>query len=323
MPVWWSTLRGLCSKVGMGDMSNRFSIVIPVYNNEKNLPITVPFIMERLYMFVGYDVEVIMVCDGSPDASYAVMKQMKREYPDVLRIVRFTRNFGQGAATRCGIDLATGDVIGVISCDLQDPFELFVEMLKEYEKGADLVIGRRVKRNDGTSDLWSKAFHRTVHKYIDKRYPAGGFDFYVMSRRVAEDFKLIDAPNGSTQLALLWLGYDYVEVPYERQHREVGTSGWNASKKIMAAMGFFATYSPILTRMWLFAGMLVLLIALALLIASCCLGFQSQLVSSLYQFLTLCGIGLLFFAVALLGEYSWRGYWQSLDRPRYIIAEQE
>lgn len=120
-------------------MKSLFSVVIPIYGNEKNLPITVPYIIEHLELFENYRVEVIMVNDGSPDNSWEVMKKYQSEYPDLIKIASLSRNFGQMACIHAGMDLAKGDVIGVISADMQEPFELFADMLKEWEKDIKLL----------------------------------------------------------------------------------------------------------------------------------------------------------------------------------------
>ena len=120
-------------------MKKMFSIVLPIYGNEKNLPITIPYIIGHLDLFKNYDVEIIMVDDGSPDNSWNIMKEFQKKFPDLIRIARLTRNFGQGAAQRCGVELARGDVMGILTADMQDPFELFVDMLAEWENGYKFV----------------------------------------------------------------------------------------------------------------------------------------------------------------------------------------
>lgn len=137
-------------------MKSLFSVVIPIYGNEKNLPITVPYIIEHLELFENYRVEVIMVNDGSPDNSWEVMKKYQSEYPDLIKIASLSRNFGQMACIHAGMDLAKGDVIGVISADMQEPFELFADMLKEWEKGYKIVAGVRSGRDE-------KGIYATVH----------------------------------------------------------------------------------------------------------------------------------------------------------------
>ena len=130
-------------------MKKLFSIVIPIYKNELNLPITIPEIINAIpTLFADYRVELILVNDGSPDNSYSVMQKYQKEYPDIIRISSFTRNFGQSAAIYHGLSMAKGDVMGVISADLQDPFELFADMLKKWEEGSQLVCAVREDRNE-------------------------------------------------------------------------------------------------------------------------------------------------------------------------------
>ena len=86
-------------------MKKKFSIVIPIYKNEKNLPITIPYIIEKLPLFSDYDVEIVMVNDGSPDNSYEVMKEFQKEYPNLIKIGTLSRNFGQLECTHAGIQV--------------------------------------------------------------------------------------------------------------------------------------------------------------------------------------------------------------------------
>lgn len=306
------------------DMPKKFSIVIPVYKNEQNLPITIPYIMERLDLFPDYEVELIMVCDGSPDNSYAIMERYQRQYPEKLKIACFTRNFGQGAAVHCGLDMAAGDVIGVIACDLQDPFELFADMLAEWEKGYKLVIASRKERGDkGLSALGSKCFNRLVHRWVNPRFPAGGFDFFLVDREVAEAFCRIDVPNASMQMHLLWLGYEYKEIPYVRQARKVGSSSWNFGKKINAALGLFVSSSVVMLRA---LGVLGVLLTMAGGIGSL-VGVIFLLRGASFPALTaLLSVGGLFTGVLLIalwvfGEYMWRTFDLVKERPRYVIAK--
>lgn len=171
-------------------MKKIFSIVIPIYKNELNLPVTIPYIMERISdLFEKYQVELILVNDGSPDNSWEIMKGYQKEYPETIRIASLTRNFGQIMAIHCGVSLAKGAAIGVISADLQDPFELFADMLKEWESGAELVCGIRQDRKEkGLSVLSSRITHRLIHKFVTDKYSEGGFDFFLMDRRVADHY---------------------------------------------------------------------------------------------------------------------------------------
>ena len=226
-------------------MKKLFSIIIPVYKNEKNLPITVPYILEQIpTLFPQYDIELVLVNDGSPDRSWELMKDFQKQYPETIRIASLIHNFGQGNATACGIRLAKGDAVGVISADLQDPFELFADMLAELERGHDLVCGIREGREEkGIGVLFSWITHRLIRRFINNQYPAGGFDFYVMNRAAAERFLQVQEKNGSMQLSLLWISGSVKFIPYVRRERAAGTSGWTFSKKIKYFIDTFVSNS--------------------------------------------------------------------------------
>ncbi len=302
----------------------KFSIVIPVYNNEANIADTILYLVSHLHLFSGYTAEIIMVCDGSKDRSYGIMEQFQEQYPDILRIACFTRNFGQGAAVRCGMEMADGDVIGVISCDLQDPPELFVEMLKKWEEGYPLVIAAREGREDGfVSAVCSGIFYMLVRKIVNADYPKGGFDMYLLDRCVARQFCQIDAPNGSTQMLLLWMGYDHCCLPYQRSRREKGKSGWSYRRKIDAAIGLFVTYSIKPVR-WMEAAGAGMVLA-RLLGTVCCIVFSMITGSILWPGILLSGScffsGMILGAAGIVGEYVWRDFELAKRRPRYIIKK--
>jgi len=298
-----------------------FSIVVPIYGNEKNIPITIPYFVDHLNLFPNYDVEIIMVCDGSPDNSFEEMKKMRERYPGVVRIASFTRNFGQGAAIHCGMDLARGDVIGVISCDMQDPFELFTEMLSSWEEGYKLVIAARKERKEhGASVLGSKLLHHLIHRFIDHRYPVGGFDFFLVDKEVSESFRQIDAANGALQMALIWLGYKYKCISYVRRERKEGKSGYKFWRKLTIVLGFFTTYSPILSQFWGFLGIALGALGFLGTIVFLIL-FSSGHVAATWVLLwvILFCTGIILCAVASVGEYAWRIYDNTKHRPRYVL----
>ncbi len=293
--------------------------------NEGNIPITIPYIVEHLGLFPDYDVELILVCDGSPDGSYEAMQSMKKQYPDLIRIARLTRNFGQGAAIHCGVDLSRGDVIGVISCDMQDPFELFVDMIHSWEQGKKLVIATRESHPKGLSAITSRAFHRLAHSFVDERYPIGGFDFFLMDREVADGYCKLDVYGGSMQMSLLWLGYDYEVFRYKRRERTVGHSGYSFKKKANAAISLFISYSTLFSRCWLVLGLVLILVSVVALIASLVTslaGFSISSIAYLAWLLLLC-TGLTLCALACNSEYVWRVFLSTSNRPRYVIAERE
>jgi glycosyltransferase involved in cell wall biosynthesis len=170
-----------------------FSIVVPVYNNGANLPGTIPALLALQAELPGYDLELVLVDDGSRDGSRALILDFASRQPDRICAVLLTRNFGQNAAIQAGLRYAKGDCVGVISCDLQEPHEQFVPMVRAWEQGAKFVIGERVER----AENW---LHRTIsgcYWYLLRRfafadYPPMGFDFCLLDRQVVDDVNQIN-----------------------------------------------------------------------------------------------------------------------------------
>ena len=304
-----------------------FSIVIPIYKGIDNIPHTVSYIMENISkLFPDYNVEVIMVNDGSPDDSWWLMKECQKQYSQTIRIANLTRNFGQGMAVLCGLQLAKGDVIGVISQDLQDPFELFVDMLKATEEGHDLVCAIRKNREEkGFGVLCSKATHWLMHKFVSNRYPAGGCDFFLLTREVAQRFFLIFR-EGSWIFALLDSSVSPLFLPYTRQKREFGKSGYNFSKKIYLFLSLFLSNSYLPLRIMSVGGFLfsgtAFLFVIVLFIASLTVGspIPVQGWASLALLITFFS-GLILASLGIVGEYLWRVYEEVKKKPPYLIAE--
>ena len=139
------------------------SFVIPVYRNERAVTLTYQKIKGALASdLANYDYEFVFVDDGSDDGSLPELLGLRAADPKV-RIISFTRNFGQMAAILAGLKGATGDVILHLSADLQDPVELIPRMVRDYEAGSELVIGHRAEREDKwTSRITSRVFYRIV-----------------------------------------------------------------------------------------------------------------------------------------------------------------
>lgn len=301
-------------------MKKLFSIVLPIYNNEKNLPETIPYIVEEAKKFNEYDIEIVMVNDGSKDASYDVMKKLQEEYPDIITIANLERNFGQGACTECGLSLAKGDVVGVISADLQDPFELFGEMLVYHDEGYKFVCGIRESRED--QKLYAglaKLVHKFMNKFVIKDWPKGGCDFYLADRSVVDNFVSIYKIRQASSLAtFLFLTNNRKEVYYTRKKREKGKSGYSIKRKFQCFKEWVFYNSDFPIR---------------------CLGICSVvwilLMCSLWGVLALCdvntapvknifGIGvitLLLVGIWSLSQYVWILIEMGKKLPRYIISE--
>lgn len=307
-------------------MKKIFSIVIPVYKNESNLPWTIPLILEKMPVLIpNYQIELILVNDGSPDRSWEVMKEFHQKYPESIYIASFTNNFGQYMAIRYGVSIAHGDAIGVISADLQDPIEVFADMLSAIEEGYDIVCGVRKKREDeGIGIIFSKITHWMINHFITSQYPIGGFDFFAMSRTIANQLSEIQERNGSLQLLLLWISSSVKFLPYTRQKRELGKSGWTFSKKVTYFIDIFVTNSYLPMRIMSVSGFLfsgfAFLYSIIIFVEVLVMGRDVPGWSSIALMITFFS-GLILASLGIIGEYLWRIHDAVKGRPLYIVKE--
>lgn len=309
-------------------MKKLISIVLPIYKNELNLPVTIPYIMESIpTVFPNYDVELILVNDGSPDNSWEIMKQYREKYPETIKIVKLTRNFGQTMAIHCGISYARGDAIGYMSADMQDPFELYSEMITKWEEGAELICAIRENREEkGISILFSKAAHYLIKNLINKSYPKGGFDFLLMDKKVAISFLDSYRKNEFVPLSLLWLGYKTSFIPYTRQKRENGKSGWTFSKKLKLISDTFVAHSYLPLRVMSSIGVIS---AFGGFMYACFMVYQTIMFgnvgsgwTSLVVLICFFG-GIILCAIGILGEYICHVLGNVSNKPFYLVDQFE
>jgi dolichol-phosphate mannosyltransferase len=237
-----------------------FSIVVPVYYNESNLPETIPQLLALGSSLAEYQLELVLVDDGSGDNSLAVLRRFQQEHPEAIKVVKLTRNFGSMAAIQAGLTIASGDCVGMISADLQDPPEMFQEMLACWEKGSKAVFAIRQDRKDGLlQKLLSNTYYSLIRKLAIENYPTGGFDFFVIDRQVVTELNRIQEKNTNIMTLAFWLGFKPVMLPYIRRQRSKGESRWTFAKKIKLFIDTFAAFSFFPIRILSIMGLLVAL----------------------------------------------------------------
>ena len=210
-----------------------FSIVVPVYQNRANLPETIPTLLALESSLPGYRLELVLVDDGSTDGSRDLVLAAARENPGRVRAVLLTRNFGQTAATQAGLRHAHGDCVGIISCDLQEPPALFIDMVRAWEGGARFVLGERVERAEGRGHKFlSGIYWYGVRRFAFPDFPSMGYDFCLLDRQVAQDVNRINEKNSSIFVLIYWLGYRPHRIPLRRELRRAGRSQWRLWKKL-------------------------------------------------------------------------------------------
>jgi len=300
-----------------------FSIVVPVYQNADNLNETVFALLRLQDRLTDYDLELIFVDDGSTDGSYDILLKYYELHSDKINLIKLTKNFGQNSAIYAGIFQARGDAIGIISADLQDPCDLFIEMLEKWRSGKKLIIGERKERNEivGKSIL-PKLYWKLINRYAVKDFPVGGFDFCVIDKKIAQDLKYINEKNSHIFVLIFSLGYPYEIIPYEKKPRMFGKSQWTTSKKIKLFVDTFVSFSymPIKTISYfgLFISTLSFLFAFFIIINRIIKGTIYPGWTSIAVLISLLG-GLILLTLGIIGEYLWRLLEETRKRPSFVI----
>ena len=199
----------------------KLSIVVPVYYEEEVIQTCYDRLIENLNKIQdNYSYEIIFVNDGSKDKSLEILEKIADKNKDV-KIISFSRNFGHQAAVTAGLKYTTGDGIIIMDADLQDPPELIPDMLKEWEKGFDVVYGKRKTRKGETAFklLTAKAFYSMLNKLSDIEIPQNTGDFRLVDRKVVDVVNALPEHNKFLRGLFSWVGFNQYAYEYERQER--------------------------------------------------------------------------------------------------------
>jgi glycosyltransferase involved in cell wall biosynthesis len=303
----------------------KFSIIIPVYFNELNLPETIPKLLALKNNIEGYQLELVFVDDGSGDKSLDILLDFKKKYSDIIKVVKLTRNFGSMSAIQAGMSIVTGDCIGVIAADLQDPPELFIDMIKKWENGNKAVLAVREDRKDPKlSKFTANLFYRLLKKYALNNYPKGGFDFFLIDKQIANNIKNINEKNSNIMNLIFWLGFEYDTISYVRKKREKGKSKWTISKKAKLVIDSFIGFSYIPIKILPVLGIIFSL-------SSFIFGgyvFLNWLFGDIRVegwtttiILVTFTAGIQMIMLGVLGEYLWRTLDETRKRPNFVIDD--
>ena len=307
-----------------------FSLVIPCYNEEEMLP------MLRLRLHtcletLGVTWEVVFVNDGSKDRTLDLLTQLHHTEPR-FKIISFSRNFGHQAAISAGLAYATGDTVGVMDADLQDPPEIFNDCLKKLREGYDVVYAVRRKRKEGLIKRMAyNIFYRVFRFMAESEIPLDSGDFCLMSRRVVEQLKKMPECNVLLRGLRAWVGFRQTGLEYERDARQAGStkySFWKLLKlardgifafstmplKIATLMGFGAVGFSILAGLFVIAWRIFDFKFIGHSAAEVP-GWTGIVVGMLFL------NGIQFLILGFIGEYIGRIYTEAKHRPRWVVAD--
>ena len=303
----------------------KVSSVIPVYYNEDNLIPLYEDIKRKFIAAINFDYEIVMVNDGSKDKSYEVMQKLA-DRDHNMKIVSLSRNFGSHAAILCGLEKCTGDCAIVKAADLQEPTELLLEMIDSWKEGNNVVLAVRQDREENFSTkLFANTYYWMVRKAALANMPKGGFDVYLLDRKVINVLLSLDERNSALTGQILWSGFKTAEVPYVRLEREIGTSKWTLRKKIRLVADTLFSFSTLPITVVSIVGALSFTGALiwAIVVLICKLlgliqvsGWTTLFIFNLFSF------GIIMVTLGILGGYLWRTFDASRNRPTYVVEDE-
>lgn len=303
----------------------QLTVVSPVYNEGAGVEKFVEEVGRTLSEAKVKSWKILLVNDGSRDDSLERMRTLSRERENV-QYLSLSRNFGHQAALTAGLHRAKGDVVVMIDSDLQDPPELILDFLTEWENGKDVVFGRRSDRSEtGLRRIGFDLFHRFFHYCIDFALPSNVGIFGLLDRRAVEELKGLNERNRFLPGLQAWVGFERGFVDYKREDREFGApkQSFKALRKyaIDAVLSF--SYKPVrlLRGFGLFVAMGAFALA-AFFTIKRLLGYEVAFTGFTTLVILICFFGgLQLMALGLLGEYLVRIYDEVKGRPLYIVAE--
>lgn len=303
-----------------------FSVVIPVYKEEENVPRVYQRLVPVLDALPGVTAwEIVFSLDPSPDRTEQVILDLRARDPRV-KLLRFSRRFGQPAATIAGMGATSGDAVVVIDCDLQDPPELLPELLAKFHEGYEVVYAQRRTREGETlpKRIVAAAGYRLINRISEVDIPPNTGDFRLMSRRVVDNVVGLGESHGFLRGLVGFVGFRQTAVQYDRDPRAAGQSKYNPFLgSILIGMNGVIGFSRRPLNLISVAGIVLSLL--------------SFLFATIYLVLKLTGVfsfasgnptivilvaffsGIQLLSLGVMGEYVGRIYDEVKGRPRVIV----
>ena len=301
------------------------SIVVPVYKEEKNVP---EFLRRIGPILSGIteDYEIIFSLDPSPDRTEEVILE-HRARDERIRLLKFSRRFGQPMATLAGLQYSSGEAVVVMDVDLQDPPELLNDMVAKWREGYDVVLPQRRQRTGepAVKKLIAATGYKVINKIADVRIPPNTGDFRLMSRRVVTEVVKLKESHGFLRGMVAVVGFKQAIIPFDRPARFAGETNYNrfiGSVRIgFNGIFCFSTYALSLST-WLgfiiaFGSLLLAGIYLFYKLMDWPIFWGNPTLVILIAFLG----GVQLISVGILGEYIGRIYEEMKQRPLYIVRE--
>lgn len=299
----------------------KLSFIVPCYNEEKNIPLFFNDV-KKSFNNSKYDIEIIFVNDGSKDNTISELKKLLINKQYDIKIVNFSKNFGKEAGIYAGLKASSGDYSVLIDADMQQPPSLVLEMLAAVEKNEeiDIVAYYQEKRIEGKVLSFCKSqFYKIINKITGLDFVNGASDFRLLKRNVVDAILQFSEHNRFSKGIFAYIGFNTHYIPYVPEKRANGTTSWNFKKLFMYAYSGILSFSSnpvkLISKIANFTLVFSIIYLIILIIFSSLNSFHSIICFILFMF------GINFKIISFLGEFVYRGYDESRNRPIYIVKE--
>ena len=308
-------------------MNYKLTYIIPCYFNEENIPVTSKELIKNEANFnSNIKFEYILVDDGSKDKTYKELLKFKAHFPNKVKVIKLSGNFGSFNAILAGMSYSTGDCNVIFTADLQDPPELVPKMIKYWEQGIKLVIANREKKEDGIiQKTFSNLYHNSIRLLALKNIPKGGFDIILFDKQILKEVVKINPKNTNLSYFISSLKYDYASISYTKKARKLGKSKWTLSKKINLVIDSFVSFSYLPLRIISIFGLLFGLLAIVyiLIIINIYLSGEIPVEGwSALMLVVLISSSFIMISIGVIGEYLWRTLDEVRKNPNYIVDKE-
>ncbi|WP_395785749.1 glycosyltransferase family 2 protein [Aquirufa sp.] len=309
----------------MPNSTPQVSFVIPVYNEESNLPM----LADRLVKIMDQStitLEAVLIDDGSRDNSRTMLQQLALSDPR-FHVVLLSRNHGHQLALTAGLSVARGsEGVFVLDGDLQDPPELLDTFYAKFQEGYDVVYAVREKRKEVFYKRFAYfIFYRILKKIANIDIPLDSGDFSFMSRRVVNVLNKMPEESRFIRGMRTWIGFKQIGIAYDRQERASGDSKYSFSKLVQLALNGIYNFSEFPIKfVTSLGGFAIVSSVIYLIFVVVKKMFFDQVIEGftalLFVIILFGGIQLM--AIGVLGEYILRIFFQSKSRPNFIIEKE-
>jgi polyisoprenyl-phosphate glycosyltransferase len=300
------------------------SIILPVFNEEKNIPILYDR-LKKAMVSMRAEHELVFINDGSADNTLQQVKDLSAKDPAV-KYIDFSRNFGHQIAVTAGLHFATGERIVIIDADLQDPPELIAEMNTKMNEGWNVVYAKRKERKGESffKKTTAKLFYRLLATLTSIDIPVDTGDFRMMDRRVVDALNQMPEHHKFIRGMVSWIGFKQTFVEYDRDQRYAGKTGYTFRKMFRFALDGITGFSNLPLKLATYAGFFFSGVSFFMILYALYAKFISEdyvqgWASIMISILFIGGIQLI--CLGLIGEYLIRMDANIRQRPLYIIHE--